>query len=483
MKRLSSLIAAVLLVLATITLAFPSDAVYYAPEGKQAMAYSQVVSYNDRLIIIARLPTVPENSIDQSVIAELFQGDNYPSIPDYFREVSHNQEEIRFPEIWEVTLDSDYVELNLQEYRDDLFWDIYKVSQDIINKAVAVYGKENFSKYSSVIFILDTFLGSPYGGNICFEVGENSHCFFGVWLSQGISYAGMKCRVTMDVSVHEMLHASKTPGNGLPSGFVEGLSHVLCDGNPYISRWDPVGDCAAFRFKRDQGFGYIPIHISAFNKWLLGWLANSQIVYAGAGKSIIELEILALPESGKKMAVIPVSSNSCIVLEVRESHGNYDVFPPDVGGVVPYLATYSDGFIPSLDTHPEFCFKALKLGQNLNWYGVEIKVEAKTPTGYKISITNSNQPNFTPPPLLSFTDAESHSATIWWGKNPWWWALGQKFWFAPRDLSYIASFQAGDINILSDVVLWPGADFYIAIQPNGLPDFQNLTNIVEFTVP
>jgi len=80
-----------------------------------------------------------------------------------------------------------------------------------------------------------------------------------------------------------------------------------------------------------------------WNKWLLGWLSDSQVACVDAtqgsapgSSSAIDLTPLETNDGGQKIAVVKLNSHQVIVAEYRTTNG-FDVVPPQDAGAFVYL--------------------------------------------------------------------------------------------------------------------------------------------------
>ena len=87
--------------------------------------------------------------------------------------------------------------------------------------------------------------------------------------------------------------------------------------------------------------GYISTKIPgffAYERWLLGWLDNSQIYCHSSGTVVVELEQLA-SEGGLKSLLVPFSDTKSIVVESRRRTGFDSSMPKE--GVLVYVVDNS----------------------------------------------------------------------------------------------------------------------------------------------
>jgi len=136
----------------------------------------------------------------------------------------------------------------------------------------------------------------------------------------------------------------------------------------------------------DRGSEYF-----AWERWLLGWLDDSQVVCVTSQK----LEITLAPVErigGQKMAVIPLGPFRAVVVEVRRAEG-YDSKLPK-GGTLTYLIDTSvrsgEGplrVLPINDADTQKIDALLSVGQSVSYEGVTISVTASNSYGDTITVT------------------------------------------------------------------------------------------------
>ena len=129
----------------------------------------------------------------------------------------------------------------------------------------------------------------------------------------------------------------------------------------------------------------------AWERWLLGWLDDSQVVCVTSQ----ELEITLTPierVGGLKMAVIPLGPFRALVVEVRRAEG-YDSNLPK-GGILSYLIDTSvrigEGplkVLPINDADTRKIDALLGVGQSVSYEGVTISVKTSNSDGDTITVT------------------------------------------------------------------------------------------------
>jgi M6 family metalloprotease-like protein len=96
----------------------------------------------------------------------------------------------------------------------------------------------------------------------------------------------------------------------------------LGGGSPYVGAWSQMG------------IGKGPAReLFAWERWVLGWVADNQVHCASVGRTTVTLSPVERA-GGTKLAVVPVSPTSAVVIESRRAEG-YDG-PGFTPGVVVY---------------------------------------------------------------------------------------------------------------------------------------------------
>jgi len=115
----------------------------------------------------------------------------------------------------------------------------------------------------------------------------------------------------------------------------------------------------------------------AWERWLLGWLDDDQVVCAKPGTTTVTLTPVET-DGGRKMVVVPLNANSAVVAEYRRAAG-FDTALPLSGPVV-YLVDTSiaTGFgplrvLPADDTDVRKLSRVLAAGQTVTHAGVSVR--------------------------------------------------------------------------------------------------------------
>jgi M6 family metalloprotease-like protein len=158
---------------------------------------------------------------------------------------------------------------------------------------------------------------------------------------------------------HEMGHAF-----GLPDLYHFGSERW----NRYVGTYGLMGTCDA------KAPGYF-----AFERWVLGWLDDSQINCHTAGEVTIELEALEAI-GGTKAIVTPLDSTSALVVESRRAIG-FDKETPEEGVLVYLVNTKMPGgsgpilVTPGAESEDEFLKDApLTKGEKYIYQNVIVEV-------------------------------------------------------------------------------------------------------------
>ena len=140
------------------------------------------------------------------------------------------------------------------------------------------------------------------------------------------------------------------------------------------------------------------IAINAWNRYIQGWLAESQVRCVEPKDLGTALEILITPlerdSEGVKGVMIPLSSKKILVLESRRSEG-YDVLSETQAGLLVYtvdmtIETIEGGWNTQRrpgSTSPDFTDAALKVGDKITVDSIEIEVISRDGTGDRIRLS------------------------------------------------------------------------------------------------
>ena len=131
----------------------------------------------------------------------------------------------------------------------------------------------------------------------------------------------------------------------------------------------------------------------AWERWILNWLDDSQVVCLSSGSITATLNAVPL-SGGQKMIVAPISDTRAVVIEVRRRVG-YDLSLPEEGPLV-YLVDTSrqngDGVIkvlPLNDLDLQKTTAPLSIGETLTFEGVSVLYSSRTSYGDQITVSRN----------------------------------------------------------------------------------------------
>ena len=131
----------------------------------------------------------------------------------------------------------------------------------------------------------------------------------------------------------------------------------------------------------------------AWERWILNWLDDTQVVCLPSGSITATLNAVPL-SGGQKMIVAPISDTRAVVVEVRRRVG-YDLSLPEEGPLV-YLVDTSrqngDGVInvlPLNDSDLQKTTAPLSIGETLTFEGVSVLYKARTSYGDQITVSRN----------------------------------------------------------------------------------------------
>ncbi len=152
---------------------------------------------------------------------------------------------------------------------------------------------------------------------------------------------------------------------GLPDLYAYGL---LDDIFPYTGGYSLMGNI----------YGHTP-ELTAFERWTLGWLDDSQVYCLAAGTNV-ELELTPIEQPGGLKAIITsLDENRLLVVESRRALG-YDQYMPEPGALVyvvdPNIATGYGPMqvLPEIEGDYAFAQSTLRQGEAVTVGGITIRV-------------------------------------------------------------------------------------------------------------
>jgi len=138
--------------------------------------------------------------------------------------------------------------------------------------------------------------------------------------------------------------------------------------------------------------GHAPEYF-AWERWILSWLDDNQVVCLPSGKITATLNAVPL-SGGQKMIVAPISETRAVVVEVRRRVG-YDLSLREEGPLV-YLVDTSrqngDGVIKVLpldDSDVQKTSAPLSVGETLTFEGVSVLYNSRTSFGDEITVSRN----------------------------------------------------------------------------------------------
>ena len=138
--------------------------------------------------------------------------------------------------------------------------------------------------------------------------------------------------------------------------------------------------------------GHAPEYF-AWERWILSWLDDNQVVCLPSGKITANLNAVPL-SGGQKMIVAPISETRAVVVEVRRRVG-YDLSLPEEGPLV-YLVDTSrqNGVVvtkvlPLNDSDVQKTSAPLSVGETLTFEGVSVLYNSRTSFGDEITVSRN----------------------------------------------------------------------------------------------
>ncbi len=126
---------------------------------------------------------------------------------------------------------------------------------------------------------------------------------------------------------------------------------------------------------------------NAWERWLLGWLNDSQVVcHSNTGSSTVTLTPIEVKSAGVKLLVVPIDANTAVFVESRKSVGEYDILPKN-GPVVYFIDTkVTTGagpikVLPINDTDGNKLQNIMTVGQTITFGSVSIKFVSTDASG------------------------------------------------------------------------------------------------------
>lgn len=160
---------------------------------------------------------------------------------------------------------------------------------------------------------------------------------------------------------------------------VDLYSYGTTSSHGFVGDWSVMGKISG---KGKDLFGW--------EKWILGWLDDSQIVCVNSGSNRATLTPLETP-GGIKLFISPISSTSAIVVESRQSLA-LDTLVPKTGPLVYLVDTNIPSgkgtikVLPFSEGDQSKLYTTLNIGQEVTWGNLTVKYVAKNSSGDIIDI-------------------------------------------------------------------------------------------------
>jgi M6 family metalloprotease-like protein len=158
---------------------------------------------------------------------------------------------------------------------------------------------------------------------------------------------------------------------GLPDLYAFGIGQL----HRYVGSFSLMGNILGFAQE-----------YNAWERWLLGWLNDSQVVcQSNTGSSNVTLTPLEVKSAGVKLLVVPIDANTAVLVESRKTVG-YDRLPKD-GPVVYFIdtkVTTGSGplkVLPINDTDGSKAQNIMSVGQTITFGSVSIKYVSTDASG------------------------------------------------------------------------------------------------------
>jgi M6 family metalloprotease-like protein len=187
-------------------------------------------------------------------------------------------------------------------------------------------------------------------------------------------------------------------------GHTYGLPHSSANGQEYQNPWDLMGIVSGYRcaVNADPVYSCLGQHPIGKFKDDLGWIPANRLYEAPNGTNTITLERLALPQTDNYLLARITTPGGTYTVEARQPVG-FDAKLADTA----VLIHRGNDLIDADATAPYDDEGAIwRPGETFNApeNGVSIRVDTATPTGFTVTITNTNTPP-APPQLIATLSA------------------------------------------------------------------------------
>lgn len=244
------------------------------------------------------------DSVAQHPTEDVFEYAAFPAV-SFFKKVSH----LKFDLVLEPHFEWLRMSKNSTEYTTNSFSSHLAYIQEAVDLAD---DKVDFTGIEEVIVITNP-LTQAISNGLAWRGGP---AWPGIETAEGVIYNGVNSGYDVETFgylwlTHEMGHSL-----GLPD---------LYDYTP--QRYEYVGDFSMMGWIN----GFAP-EFFAYERWLLGWLDDDQIICLEEGSLATELTAIEL-RGGTKAIIIPLNETEIVVIEYRAALG-YDNKLPKKGAVV-----------------------------------------------------------------------------------------------------------------------------------------------------
>lgn len=328
------------------------------------------------VVLGCKFPDVASVPHPMSYYAGMYRN-TFPSLPDYWREVSYGQLNVTGEAFGWFTLPH-----NQATYFNGLTLEWWEIVTDCTAQAdAAVY----FPDYQGISFVLnDTITNSAWGGPISWTFDGVTKTYAANWMTRLLSN-------DMAYFQHEMGHGYR-------------MRHsASAQGDVYGNVWDIMGGAVTSCAANDPVYRCVGQYPAAFHRahWTIPWL-DGRVYEAGPGTHSVVLSPATRPTAaGYQMIRIPIDGNAVhyYTVEARERVGYDAGLPGDA--VILYEADDSSNTRPITIVDPcggPFCdgnseSAMLRVGESLapGLGGIAVRVDTATPDGYRLTIVNQAQ--------------------------------------------------------------------------------------------
>lgn len=338
-------------------------------EGNIALGFPKIdglapsIGKINMTVLFADFGDVPAKTSTDSIFSII-----NPIAPEFFKEISYGR--------MELNLQPHFEWLRLSKPSEYYGTAIYKGQShlDFIQEAVDLADEQVDFSETHIVLVINNPLAKAIQQGPTFKSTDHE---YHIKADEASISAGITSGY--DLNYWGGIWLSHETGHtfGLPD-----LYHFGSDSlNRYVGTFGLMGTCDA------KAPGYF-----AYERWILGWIDDTQIYCLESGEAIIEIDAIEIA-GGTKAVVVPIDSTKALIVESRRKIG-FDINIPKEGALVYVVNTALRGgsgpiqLKPGMKSEYEFLQDApMKKRETYTFEGITVEILESNKQSDKVKVT------------------------------------------------------------------------------------------------